>query len=135
MRTPFSEKMGKGLTEFLSKGDKPSLDEAVRDFLEKNPAPNDDEWHDWAESNGFNVHEAEAVAYALAGRFVKFLRGGRSKGKRPDGVSDEEIKLGIGIEAEHTDDPEAQQKITFDHLTEFKTYNTALKKMEGELGG
>jgi len=66
---------------------------------------------------------------------VAFLRGGRSKGVRPEGVSDEEVKLGIEIESEHLDDPEVQEKITFDHLAEFKTYNSALKKMEKELEG
>ena len=66
---------------------------------------------------------------------MAFLRGGRSKGVRPDGVSDEEVNLGIEIEAEHTDDKEAQEKITYDHLTEFGTYNSALKKMEKGLEG
>jgi len=135
MQTDASKRWAGNMFTALDKADRPRLEEAVKDFLLKNPKPTDAEWHAWAEKEGFNVHEAEAAAYALAGRFVAFLRGGRSKGMRPDGASDEEVKLGIEIESEHTQDPEVQEKITYDHLAEFGTYNSALKEMEKNLEG
>lgn len=135
VQTDSSLRWGRNLSLALDKADKPNMETAVRDFLHKNPKPSDADWHAFAEREGFDVHKAEDVAYALAGRFVAFLRGGRSKGVRPEGASDEEVKLGIEIESEHTDDLEAQEKITYDHLSEFKTYNSALKKMERGLEG
>jgi hypothetical protein len=135
VQTNGSKRWGSNISIALGKAIKPDLERAVRDFLEKNPTPTDDEWHAWAEREGLDVHQAEAEAYALAGRLVKFLRGGRSKGARPEGVPDEEISMGIKIESEHTDDPEIQRKITYDHTSEFKGYNTALKRMEDGLKG
>lgn len=135
MQTDASKKWAGNISIVLGKSAGKDAETMVRDFLHKNPRPSDTDWHAFAEKAGIDVHEAEAIAYALAGRFVAFLRGGRSKGMRPEGASDEEVKLGIEIESEHTDDPEAQEKITFDHLAEFKTYNSALKKMEQGLEG
>lgn len=135
MQTNRSQRWGKNISISLSKADKPDLKKAVMDFLEKNPEPSDDAWHAWAEREGFDVHQAEAVAYALAGRLVKFLRGGRSKGVRPTGASDEEVVLGVEIESEHVDDEEIQRKIAYDHLEEFENYNTELRDMEERLNG
>lgn len=40
-------------------------------YLKKNPNPSDEEFHEWAESRGFNVHKAEEAAYAILGRKLK----------------------------------------------------------------
>lgn len=41
--------------------------EAVIAFLRSQPTPPDDDmFHEWAESQGFDTHKAEAVAYSLA---------------------------------------------------------------------
>jgi len=105
--------------------------EAVQDFLHKNPKPSDTDWHAWAEREGFDVHEAEAAAYALAGRLVALLRGGRSQGKRPEGSTDEAVTAGTKVEEEHVlGDEEVQRKIAYDHLAEHLDYYDALRKME-----
>jgi hypothetical protein len=41
-----------------------------------------------------------------------------------------ELKLGIKIEMEHTDDPEIAKSIAKDHLSECKDYYTRLLKLE-----
>lgn len=43
-----------------------------------------------------------------------------------------ELKMGIKIEAEHTDDSDVAKRIAKDHLFEFPDYYTRLKKMEDE---
>ena len=50
----------------------------------------------------------------------------------PDQVNPEELRAGIRIEMEHTDDPETAQTIALQHLEEDPNYYTHLKAMEGE---
>lgn len=45
----------------------------------------------------------------------------------------EELKMGIKVEMEHTDDPAIAKRIALDHLAEFPNYYTALTDMEGQL--
>ena len=47
-------------------------------------------------------------------------------------VDPEELRLGITIEYEHTDDPEISRQISLDHLSEFPDYYTRLIEMEAE---
>lgn len=44
----------------------------------------------------------------------------------------DELKLGIEIEMEHTDDPKIAKKIALDHLAEIENYYTLLTKMEAD---
>jgi hypothetical protein len=44
----------------------------------------------------------------------------------------EELRMGIEVEKEHTDDEELAKRITKDHLDEFKDYYSRLKKMEDQ---
>ena len=45
-----------------------------------------------------------------------------------------ELKAGIQIEHEHTDDSDIAEAIAKDHLSEIPDYYTRLKKMEREAG-
>jgi len=45
-------------------------------------------------------------------------------------VDPKELKMGIEVEMEHTDNPELAKKIALDHLAEHKYYYTWLKKYE-----
>lgn len=112
---------------------KDKLSLAVAEFLRDNPFPDDKAFHAWAESKGIDTDEAEAVAYALATKFVKFVFGGRSKSQPPADIDPDQLKKGIEVEQEHIDDPVVAEKIAIDHLTEFREYYTALDKMESEL--
>ena len=43
-----------------------------------------------------------------------------------------QLKLGIDVEKEHSDDPEISKRIAKDHLSELPDYYTRLNKMEKE---
>jgi hypothetical protein len=47
-------------------------------------------------------------------------------------VDPEQLKIGIKIEMEHTDNPKIAEKIARDHLAEIADYYTRLVKMEKE---
>ena len=51
---------------------------AIIDFFAQTPNPTDEAYHEFSESQGLDIHQAEAIAYALAGKYVMFLRGGKS---------------------------------------------------------
>ena len=112
------DKIANGEEEGEMKGKKPS-EEAVLQFFEDNEDPSDDDFHEWAEENGYNVHKAEEVAYGI---ISELMHGGRSKGDMPEGVSQADIQKGMEIEKEHTTSPIIARKITADHLKEFKDY-------------
>ena len=60
------------------------------------------------------------------------VKGGIADKKKPEDFDQKELKLGIKIEMEHTDDPELAKEIAMDHLTEMPDYYTRLEKMEKE---
>lgn len=45
---------------------------------------------------------------------------------------EDQVKMGIKVEMEHTTDPKLSQEIVFDHLEEIPDYYTRLDKMEKE---
>lgn len=51
-----------------------------------------------------------------------------------DFVDMDELKMGIEVEKEHTNDVELAKQIALDHLKEVPDYYTRLKKMEKEAG-
>ena len=109
----------------------------VLKYFAANPNPTDDVFHQWAESEGLDVHQAEAAAYMLATKTAQFFTEGRSvqKGTTPDKVDPEELKMGIEVEKEHmTSCLKVVTKIALDHLAELPNYYTLLKKMEEDAG-
>ena len=68
-----------------------------------------------------------------------FYRGGRfhdrvlKMGKNScDGIDMAELRMGIAVEQEHSDDERVRAKIGLDHIDECKDYYTRLAKMEAE---
>ena len=55
------------------------------------------------------------------------LREGKGKDLHPNTIHPGELRMGIRVEMEHTDDPEKAKKIALDHLAENPYYYTALK--------
>jgi hypothetical protein len=109
----------------------------VADYLNVNMPKNDAEFHQWAESQGFDVPKAEFAAYQLARLFVQFMYGGRAaeKGLTKKDVDAKELKAGIEIEHEHTSNDEEAERISLDHEAEFPKdaplkYYVALPLME-----
>lgn len=114
---------------------KNNLEEKVISFLKENPNPDDSKVHSWAEDNKFEVKDVESAIYKLATKFTQILSGGRSieKGLTESDVDSKQLKMGIKVEMEHTDDKEVAKKIALDHLAEFPNYYTALIEMEKNL--
>lgn len=105
---------------------------AVIDFFAQNPMPNDEMFHEFAESAGLDIHAAESVAYALASKYVMFLRGGKSNETQLDmsQIDPQQLDMGMQVEMEHTADPATAKKIALDHLAESADYYTKLQQME-----
>lgn len=64
---------------------------------------------------------------------VDYTKTGQKHEDVPDEQFDQEqLRMGIEVEKEHTDDPEEAKEIAKDHLVELPDYYTRLKKMEAE---
>ena len=63
------------------------------------------------------------------------LKGGTfdKSGKKLSDLDPKQLEMGQKVEMEHTDNPEIAKKIARDHVAEFPTYYTELKKMETSL--
>jgi hypothetical protein len=112
------------------------LEEAVAKRLDRAPNPSDEEFHDWAEGRGENVHQAEAAAYRLASAQAKFQEDGKAnkEGLKPADVPPAKLEEGAKIEAEHTPDKPTQRRIAADHIAELgEGYYPALKQLEERL--
>lgn len=105
----------------------------IMEFFRDNPNPSDDEIHNLADTLGVDSHEFESYIYSILG---SFLGAGRAKedGFTEDMADPEELKKGIEIEYEHTNNPEISKRIALDHLSEIDDYYTRLIKMEKEAG-
>jgi len=115
--------------EEKAKGAAPSEQQVIK-FLQKHPRPSDDQFHEWAEENGFNVHKAEATVYRVLSDIVSK---GKSGGKVPP-MSPAQMRTGVKVEKEHTPSPTVAKKIVADHVKELGTgYYPALLKMEKKL--
>jgi len=128
------EKLANGDEEEEGKatGKTPSTNQVVA-FLRANPNPTDDDFHDWCEEHGFDVHKAEEVTYRIASASVKtagVMTEGLSKGRLPKDLDPAELRKGIKVEMEHTKNKALSAKIAVDHLHEDPKYYTALDKME-----
>ena len=68
--------------------------------------------------------------------YLRILNESTDLGKHndvPDSkFNSKELKMGVDIEKEHTDDPAIAKRIAKDHLSEFPDYYTRLEKMEKE---
>jgi hypothetical protein len=120
--------------------DDPDIKGEVIQFLKDNPDPEDEEFHEWAEENGYNIHEVEDIMYQLATDHVEEgsdeedqLQGGRADDVPDEDLPMEQLLKGIKVEMEHTDDEDLAKEIATDHLEEFDDYYDALAEMEDDL--
>lgn len=63
----------------------------------------------------------------------ELIPGGKAEGHEPSEYPKDQIRKGIKVEMEHTDDPAIAKEIAMDHEQEFPRYYTALDKMEKSL--
>ena len=104
----------------------------IKDFFKKNPNPKDKQVHALAQSLGIDEHEFEEHIYMILGSLLKEdkVKGGLADKKKPSDFDQKELKMGIEVEMEHTDDRKLAREIAMDHLMEIPDYYTRLKKME-----
>jgi predicted nucleic-acid-binding Zn-ribbon protein len=72
------------------------------------------------------------VSYASAVNCVKKFADNKGETHPDEEFDKEQLKMGIKVEMEHTDNPELAKKISKDHLLEFPDYYTRLNAMEEE---
>jgi hypothetical protein len=108
----------------------------VMAFLKKNPSPDDESVHSWAEANNLPKDLVEETAYKLASAL---FAGGKSHGSRK-AYDGEQLRKGIEVEMEHLDKNspfagEMAKKIASDHLEESGSgkYYDWLKWMEQKM--
>ncbi len=111
---------------------------AVMNFFSSQGKISDADFHSFCEQNGFNIHEAESLAYGLAQKLMQFIRGGKGANLDPNTVDPRQLEWGIQIEAEHTDCPSIQKKIALDHIAEDPQYYSMpymQEELQREQGG
>lgn len=102
----------------------------IIEFFQKNPNPDDDKVHAFAEEQGMEPDDLEEKIYELLTSLVNL----KGSGIPDEKFDPKELEMGIEIEKEHIDNPIISKAISKGHLTEIKDYYTRLKKMEKDAG-
>lgn len=113
---------------YQSRGESDLKGQIIKWFL-KNPYPDDDKVHAFAEELGVDPDDFEKEVYAI---LSSMLSEGLSKGEERPEFDKKELKDGIEVEYEHTTNPLIAKKIAMDHLVEIPDYYTRLAAMEDE---
>lgn len=114
------------------------LQSKIIKFITDNPNPNDDVVHEFAKSNNINPVDLENEIYALLTTLLKDV--GKHKNISDSKYDPKELKMGIEVEKEHTDNEAIAKEIAKDHLTEIPGtgkgdgYYSLLNKMEKDAG-
>lgn len=104
----------------------------IRDFISKTPQLSDKKFHAFLEGKGINPHKGEEVVYKVLRGETKKLEGGLADGEKPSKYNQGQLRKGIDVEFEHTNDRNVAREISMDHLEEIPDYYTRLHKMEQE---
>ena len=59
-----------------------------------------------------------------------YFHGGKADNQPDEKYDSKQLRMGMNVEMEHTNNREKAKEITKDHLEEFDNYYTGLKKME-----
>lgn len=122
------------LNKFLNEEvDKKEIRQKIMDWFKDNPNPQDKDVHGFAEKEGIEPDMFEQEIYGILSSFASNGRF-NEKNLSEDDFDENEIKMGIKVESEHTDCPIMAKRIAMDHLSEIKNYYTLLKKMEEDAG-
>jgi hypothetical protein len=128
----------------LAEENKVPILEKIINFFKENPSPDDDEIHNFAESNKIEPDELEEEVYSLLGAFLGKGRSNLPENKDKEFDKDQTEK-GIEVEQEHFEGADIPQeiidllseKVNDDHLSEGpgfnKNYYNKLLDVEDEL--
>jgi hypothetical protein len=72
----------------------------------------------------------QIMAQRVAARYQDQIPGGLADKRKPGDFDPEQLKKGIKVEMEHTDDPAKAEEIAMDHLTEDSKYYDKLETIE-----
>jgi hypothetical protein len=123
-------------TEFLKVSNQPDLKlQVIEYFTDPAATTEDEDYHAHAAKLGVDKHELENAEHAIMKSFWSQGRFNESKrNNKVITIDPNELKMGIKVEMEHTDDPVMAERISKDHLAEISDYYTRLKKMEEDAG-
>lgn len=116
-----------------NKNELEKMEDIIITFFTKYKDPTDEQIHKLSDKIGIDKHEFEKTIYGLLSSFLyngmysESVRNGKEVN-----IIDTELKFGIDIEMEHTDNKKIAKRIALDHLAEFPDYYTRLRKMESE---
>lgn len=104
-------------------GKDPNIQKKIADFFLSKKGAIDDETdvHTFASELGIEKSELEEEIYAM---LKAFISGGNfnKKGIDPSTFDPEEVKMGIEVEKEHSDNMYIRLRITYDHLSDNPKY-------------
>lgn len=101
-------------------------------YFSKNLNPTDKDIHNFANELGISLVELENHIYMVLTNLLKNV--GKHKNVPDNQFDAQQLKRGIEVEMEHTNDPAIAKEIAKDHLVELPDYYTRLDKMEAEGG-
>jgi len=97
-------------------------------FMQTHKAPvNDEEFHALAGKLGVEPDKLESIAYGL---LTSFFNSGNAKKKKLNikDIDEAELRKGIKVEMEHTNEPIIAARVALDHLAETPKYYSILLK-------
>jgi len=108
---------------------------AIIQFFFENPNPTNDMFAQFAESNGWDVNQANGCAYGLAAIAAQILKGGISidSGLTYQDVDPAILQKGTEVEMRHGANEIIAKKIALDNLSISVSYYDALEQMEAGL--
>lgn len=111
-----------------------TLPEAVAEFFKDNKAVTIAEAKAYAKELGVECEEFNIEVYKLLSALINSNDTliGKHRDVSDDNFDPKELKMGIEIEMEHTDNPAIAKEVAKDHLSEIKNYYTLLKEMEAK---
>ena len=71
-----------------------------------------------------------AIILLIKAKRKDLLHGGLADKRKRSDFPEDQVKLGLRVEREHTDDQKIALEIVMDHLSESKNYYTELEKIE-----
>jgi 3-hydroxyisobutyrate dehydrogenase-like beta-hydroxyacid dehydrogenase len=120
-------------SEYLKEAKEKSPKDAIVQLFTNNSKVTDEDVHTLADKMGIDKHKFEEIIYGL---LTSFFNKGKYNSKKSVKIDEKELKLGIKVEMEHTDDVVIAERIAKDHLAEIPGtgnndgYYSLLERME-----
>ena len=109
----------------------------IIEFFINSPNAGYNELSKYVKSKGIDYYDMDHALTTLAGSFIGFIYSGlfAKSNKGIQDIDPEQLRMGVSVELEHTDNELIARKIALDHLVEIPSYYTLLAKMESAAKG